>query len=51
MIIHPDMGSKNMAKFIYNNYGVVGMYRGLCITLLREIPSYGAFFGTYEYCK
>lgn len=30
------------------NYGVNGMFRGLTMTVAREMPSYFCFFGVYE---
>lgn len=34
---------------LYQNYGIRGVYRGLSITLAREIPSLGMYFASYEY--
>lgn len=31
--------------------GLKGLYKGLLISILRDVPSYGVYFGTYEYFK
>lgn len=36
-------------KKIYSSRGVAGLYRGVTITLLREVQAYGVWFLTYEY--
>lgn len=33
---------------IVNKYGVNGLFRGLTMTVVREMPSYFCFFGVYE---
>ncbi|XP_050528718.1 mitochondrial ornithine transporter 1-like isoform X2 [Daktulosphaira vitifoliae] len=33
---------------LVNNNGVLALFRGLTITLARELPSYFCFFGAYE---
>ena len=35
-------------KDIYRKKGLKGIFNGLGITFLREIPSYGIYFFTYE---
>ncbi|OMJ10809.1 Mitochondrial substrate carrier family protein S [Smittium culicis] len=35
----------------FKTSGVNGLYRGFTITLLRDVPSYGAYFGAYELFK
>ena len=35
-------------KHIYKHEGFRGIFNGLGITFLREIPSYGIYFFTYE---
>lgn len=34
---------------IFREGGVRGMYKGLELTLLREIPAFAVYFGSYEY--
>lgn len=34
---------------IYKKRGLAGIYRGLGVTFIRETPSYGAYFASYEY--
>ncbi len=41
-------GTVDCAKKILQNYGIKGVYQGLCSTLLRECPAYAIYFGTYE---
>lgn len=36
-------------KKIYQSRGFAGLYRGVTITLLREVQAYGVWFMTYEY--
>uniref|UniRef100_A0A2N9F2Z6 Uncharacterized protein n=1 Tax=Fagus sylvatica TaxID=28930 RepID=A0A2N9F2Z6_FAGSY len=47
----PYKGPVSVAKNIFKTEGVKGMYRGLTITLLRDAPSHGVYFYTYEYLK
>ncbi|KAE9616157.1 hypothetical protein Lal_00017097 [Lupinus albus] len=44
-------GPIRVVKNIWKNEGIVGMYRGLCITMIRDAPSHGVYFWTYEYMK
>jgi solute carrier family 25 carnitine/acylcarnitine transporter 20/29 len=41
----------SLAKNIWKNEGICGIYRGLGITLLRDAPALGFYFGTYEYMR
>ncbi|GAU11006.1 hypothetical protein TSUD_112990 [Trifolium subterraneum] len=41
----------NLAKNIWKNEGLRGIYRGFGITLLRDAPALGFYFGTYEYTR
>ncbi len=36
---------------IYNEKGIKGLYQGNAATILREVPGYGAQFGTYYFSK
>ena len=38
-----------IAKAIYRKEGVRGFFRGMVPTLWREVPSFGAYFATYDY--
>ncbi|XP_004506849.1 mitochondrial arginine transporter BAC2 [Cicer arietinum] len=40
-----------VAKNIWRKEGFRGMYRGLGITVMRDIPSHGFYFWTYEYIR
>ncbi|CAN6700916.1 unnamed protein product [Malus baccata var. baccata] len=44
-------GPIDVAKSIMRAEGLRGIYRGLFITVLREAPSYGLYFWTYEYTR
>ncbi|CAM8878489.1 unnamed protein product [Rhodiola kirilowii] len=44
-------GPINLARSIYRNEGVKGIYRGLGITMLRDAPCLGFYFWTYEYAR
>lgn len=41
-------GTVDCAKKIFQNYGLKGVYQGLCSTILRECPAYAIYFGVYE---
>lgn len=36
-------------KSIYQKNGLRGVYRGLNITILRDIPAFGSYFMAYEF--
>ena len=36
-------------KKIYRAEGIRGLYRGMGVTVIREVPAYGIYFTTYEY--
>lgn len=36
-------------KTIYNNHGLKGVFRGLNMTIAREVPAFGTYFWTYEF--
>ncbi|OIW17139.1 hypothetical protein TanjilG_21116 [Lupinus angustifolius] len=44
-------GPIRVVQNIWKNEGLVGMYRGLFITMIRDAPSHGVYFWTYEYMK
>lgn len=48
-IAQKKFGPSKIAINIYKNFGMKGLYFGMVITLLRETPSYGFYFITYEY--
>lgn len=41
-------GPLECLKYIYRQEGMRGVFRGLGVTFLREAPSYGIYFFTYE---
>jgi len=41
-------GSYDALRKIYSRHGINGVYRGLGITLVRDINAFGIFFGVYE---
>ena len=44
-------GPVSMATSILKKEGIRGIYRGLCITVLRDAPAHGVYFWTYEYTR
>ncbi|KAK1436850.1 hypothetical protein QVD17_02634 [Tagetes erecta] len=44
-------GPSTVAKHIIRTNGWTGLFRGLTITLIRDAPSYGFYFLTYEYAR
>ncbi|KAL1551554.1 Mitochondrial arginine transporter bac2 [Salvia divinorum] len=44
-------GPGDVARSIIRSEGLRGMYRGLGITVLRDAPSHGVYFWTYEYVR
>ena len=45
-------GPIDCAKKILKKDGFRGLFRGLPTTIIREVPSYGAYFASYEiFCK
>lgn len=44
-------GPTNVARSILRREGLRGIYRGLSITVLRDAPSHGFYFWTYEYMR
>ncbi|KAK9280815.1 hypothetical protein L1049_003704 [Liquidambar formosana] len=51
---HQEDGHKgplSIAKSIFKTQGLRGMYQGFTITMLRDAPSHGVYFWTYEYVR
>lgn len=44
-------GPLSVIKSIWRTEGIRGIYRGLGITVLRDAPSHGVYFWTYEYVR
>ncbi|KAJ3123087.1 hypothetical protein HK098_002236 [Nowakowskiella sp. JEL0407] len=44
-------GLGDVALKTFQSSGVAGFYRGLPITVIRDIPSFAAYFGAYEQTK
>ncbi|CAA0839073.1 Mitochondrial arginine transporter BAC2 [Striga hermonthica] len=44
-------GLLDVTRNILKKQGWRGMYHGLCITLLRDTPSHGVYFWTYEFAR
>ncbi|XP_057472419.1 LOW QUALITY PROTEIN: mitochondrial arginine transporter BAC2-like [Actinidia eriantha] len=44
-------GPVSVVKSIFQREGWKGMYRGLTITVLRDAPAHGVYFGTYEFMR
>ncbi|KAK7255365.1 hypothetical protein RIF29_28774 [Crotalaria pallida] len=44
-------GVMRVTKDIWNKEGLRGMFRGLRITMIRDSPSHGLYFWTYEYMR
>ncbi|KAI3802697.1 hypothetical protein L1987_30838 [Smallanthus sonchifolius] len=47
----PKNGPSSVAKHVLRTEGWKGMFRGLTITVIRDAPSYGFYFWTYEYTR
>ncbi|KAJ1844486.1 hypothetical protein H4S02_007907 [Coemansia sp. RSA 2611] len=47
----PYTGVLNCGIRTFQERGITGLYRGLGITILRDIPSFWAYFGLYEGMK
>lgn len=41
-------GSIQCLRYLFNTHGLKGVYQGLSITIIREIPAYFFYFGVYE---
>ncbi|KAA8541807.1 hypothetical protein F0562_022959 [Nyssa sinensis] len=44
-------GPLRVARSIFKAEGLRGIYRGLTVTLIRDAPSHGLYFWTYEYMR
>ncbi|XP_065167783.1 mitochondrial basic amino acids transporter-like [Atheta coriaria] len=47
--IHNTVGPLECIRHIYHSEGVKGVFRGLTMTVLRDVPSFALYFLTYEY--
>ncbi|KAK9810339.1 hypothetical protein WJX72_009024 [[Myrmecia] bisecta] len=45
------VGSLKQLRNVLAMEGVTGLYRGLGVTLIRDIPSHGVYFGIYEWTR
>ena len=41
-------GISEAVRHIYGSAGFGGLARGLLVTLTREVPAFGVYFGSYE---
>ncbi|XP_044754059.1 mitochondrial basic amino acids transporter-like [Coccinella septempunctata] len=48
-VSEPNLSLTKCIKGIYEADGIRGLYRGLNMTIAREVPSFAAYFVTYEY--
>lgn len=48
---YSEKGPLSVAKKILRTEGFRGLYRGLTITALRDAPSHGFYFWTYEFMR
>ncbi|CAL8087143.1 unnamed protein product [Calicophoron daubneyi] len=46
-----NSGSWSVTRAIFREEGLLGFTRGLGATLVRELPGYFCFFGSYELCR
>ncbi|XP_017786860.1 PREDICTED: mitochondrial basic amino acids transporter [Nicrophorus vespilloides] len=46
---HDQLGPLDCMQKIYRTEGFRGVFRGLGITVAREVPAFGSYFLTYEY--
>ncbi|XP_051947702.1 mitochondrial carnitine/acylcarnitine carrier protein [Xyrauchen texanus] len=44
-------GPVNCALTLYREHGICSVYKGTVLTLIRDVPSNGLYFLTYEYLK
>lgn len=49
--LHGGSGPLSVARSIIAKEGIRGLYRGHTITVLRDAPAHGVYFGTYEYTR
>ncbi len=40
-----------VVKEIYKAEGVIGLYRGFCVSVIRDVPTYGLYFWIYYALK
>lgn len=46
--LHPKITPMQLTRQIFKTDGILGFYRGLTSTFVREMPGYFCFFGGYE---
>ncbi|CAM6051715.1 unnamed protein product [Sphagnum compactum] len=46
-----SLGPLTLARDIFRKEGIRGLYRGWGITVLRDAPSHGVYFGSYEFIR
>ncbi|ORX99433.1 mitochondrial carrier [Basidiobolus meristosporus CBS 931.73] len=49
--VKPYTGVFNCGVRTFSEHGIRGLYRGISITIIRDIPSFAAYFGIYEGLK
>ncbi|XP_065660537.1 mitochondrial basic amino acids transporter-like isoform X2 [Hydra vulgaris] len=51
--VHKEMlGPLGVLSCIYKKHGITGCFRGFTITLIRDCPGYGVYFGSnYYFCE
>jgi len=45
------MGTTDCVKKVYASAGIRGVYRGFMVTTLRDTPTFGVYFSSYEWIK
>jgi len=48
---HTIESPKQAVGYILRDRGLTGFYKGMVFTLVRDIPAYAAFFGSYSVIK
>lgn len=46
-----DTSNMKLIKEIYKTTGIKGYFRGMTSTILRDMPSYGVYFASFEYLQ
>mmetsp|Transcript_998 Transcript_998/g.3584 ORF Transcript_998/g.3584 Transcript_998/m.3584 type:complete len:251 (+) Transcript_998:186-938(+) len=50
-VAQPFTGSWSCARYLVRRDGFMALSRGMCVTLMRDVHSYGAYFLSYEMTK